>query len=119
MAGAGWKRVVTLLPINDSRQIAAADKVHEWVQSRVPGHTRSLIRPSLFEGFWYDEDEDVVWRDSISILFVDTDLPPDRLYRFLQEMYIEVDTRYIEESSGQDLIWITVSDLQVPFPRGT
>ena|ERR1051325_5628677 len=119
MAGAGWKRVAAFLPVNDGRQIAAAEKVRQWVQTKISGQTRSANRPYVFEGFWYDEERDLVWNDQISILFVDTDLSPDRLHRFLEEMYIEVDTIYIEEMARQELIWITVSDLSVPFPQGT
>jgi hypothetical protein len=107
-----WVRIHIFLPVNDPRETAAAGRAVEVVRNRYLGSTHSIMRPHVFEGWWWDQGDasrPAAWfRDLICWLVVDIepnmeDVPlPDALDLIRLRIAVE----YQQVGCPQFEVWI-------------
>lgn len=111
-----WVRINIFLPVNDAVEIRAAGEVITCVRNHYSGATHTLVRPHIFDGYWFDENKTDPsksgWvKDKICWVVADapypvgdTDLDDDIFLLELEVLHI-YNTRYHKDEKE---VWIIV-----------
>lgn len=105
-----WSRINVFLPANNALELLAVERAIRVIRNLYSGSTQSLVRPHVFEGYWWDEDQGVWVRDKICWLIADAPYPIGR-----EELDVDVDLIKLEVldlyrrfGSPQKTVWIIV-----------
>ena len=107
-------RVVFHLPLGDTKEEQAANKVLKFLKSQheddsgVKGFTHSAFRPAVFRGWWWSDPADDWCDDPIVLVFVDyrIDFGDLRLSQKIKELKKTIRYWYRYFGKPQEEIWV-------------
>jgi hypothetical protein len=119
LLGAILRRVTGFLPIGTEEDLDAAVNILEWLRElrdelpelSVTGGTSSLLRPPVFDGFYYSEDRGRWVEEAVSMFVIDVPYAADMLNDFILLLETEFSNFYVAANSKQDEIGLSVSEL--------
>ena len=107
-------RVICHLPLNDQREENAFFKVIDYINQLrhqnlgVSGYTHSIVRPTVFRGFWWPDGADSPVEDRMVMVTIDYLLAfgAKELGEKVRELKLIVRKSYREQRSSQDEVWV-------------
>lgn len=70
-----WTRIEILLPVNTISEMQAANEIISLLYKNYEGVTFSVMRPHVYQGYYYDADSKVLYIDRNTLVFVDVEEP--------------------------------------------
>lgn len=107
-------RVMFHLPLNDTKEEKAANKVVQYLQSQkqedggVKGFTHSVFRQTVFRGWWWSQATEQWCQDQIVLFMVDLkiDFADQRLSAQIRELKKTIRHWYRYFGKPQEEIWV-------------
>jgi len=109
-------RVQVYLPVNTTHEKSAARRVIKFLYDTYEGVTQSSLSESIYRGYWFDADNEVLYQDDIAIAWVDIRHLIDDQDACAQMDLIRNRAAivYSELGSPQLEIWITAESVILP-----
>lgn len=110
-----WSRINLYLPVYSVEEISAALEVIELIRNNYEGATHSVVRPHVFEGYWWDKRRKRWDQDKICWLKVDIEFPlaSPEFDTHLAIIRMLVDDLYESAERKQREVWLTTHPIAI------